>query len=134
MKAEIKRIELVDGIFETFCPDDIESYCIAVAVEIGPENADGGDTYSLTVSSKRWLSEHYREPIFCRHLLIVDEYDPQEIKAQISRVVSDVERSSWRELAEYFSRFFKWEFEDYCEENSYKPAFPYSLPLPLSET
>lgn len=136
MKAELKGLELVDSAFASFQPSDAEHFCVAVEARIGPLGGKGEDVFSFLVCSPSWLSENYKSPMFCRHLIVMNVYSHCTIRELVGRVVSEVERPTWVDLARYFGRYFRWEFEDIYGQDGdgYAPTFPYRLRLPVSDT
>lgn len=131
MKAEIKSLSMIGGELATYWPDEEDNFLIGIDIVIGPIEKDGGDVFSAQVCSPKWLIENYNEPIFCRNLIILERYDEALITRNLERIVDEVERPTWRELAMYFARYFHWEFEDYSktEDIFYAPSFPFGMRL-----
>jgi hypothetical protein len=129
MKAEIKSISMVGGELANYWPVEEDKFVIGIDLTIGPEGEKGGDFFSVQVCSPKWLIENCKEPIFCRNLIVMNEYDNTAIKMNLVRVVSEVDRPTWHELALYLARYFHWEFEDYSrtEDIFYAPSFPFGM-------
>lgn len=127
MKAEIKKIDLVDHNFASYWPNDITNFYVIVDVGLGPVGSDGCEYFSLHVCSPSWFAmNNMSQPKFVRHFLFLEEYDDGLIKSLVNRMVSEAERDTWHELGEYFSRYMKWEFEDYSESgDGIMPSFPF---------
>jgi Immunity protein 8 len=117
MKVVLKSIFTFRGAFLTeFVPDIPQNFYLSIDMTIGPDNQAGGHDYSLGVCTPRWLNHNVQKEgsIWGRHLLVVNHYDAQEIRAAIEKMIDQCERSDWAQTSVVLSRFFSWEFEDYA--------------------
>lgn len=116
MKPKLKCIftQMGDSLENTY-PEIEHNFCILVHLTIGPDDQEGGHNYSFSLCTPTWLDHNGQNqgPIWGRHLLIVNQFDPKEIRAAIEKIIAQCRRDDWAETAVVLSRFFAWEFEDY---------------------
>ena len=116
MKVEIKSFISPDILdFKNFEPTNKESFSFLLELVVGVKGKVGGDLFSIEVSTPKWLLENYKkeEILFCRHRIIVFEYDINRIINKIENHFESVTGNSWEEIANKISRIAHWEFEDY---------------------
>lgn len=116
MKVEIKSFISPDILdFKNFEPTDKESFSFLLEFIVGLKGEKGGDEFSIEVSTPKWLLENYKKEdvLFCRHRIIVFEYDINRIINEIENHFESVIGNSWEEIANKISRIAHWEFEDY---------------------
>jgi len=82
---------------------------------IGIDGEEGGNDYSLTVGTPRAFDHSIQNsgPVWGRHYLIVNRYDPEQIRQYIDKKIVECERTTMEETYVVLSRYFQWEFEDY---------------------
>lgn len=114
MIGKVKSIDLIDHDNWAYWPEDPLNFCVAVEAMIGPAEEDGAEIFSFEVCTPMWFTENrLKSATFIRHIVFVQEYDEDEIKHLIYRLVAETPGSSWTEIAVKLSRFMRWEFEDY---------------------
>lgn len=91
------------------------SWQLGLRIIAGPSGELGEESFDITVCSPAWVAEHVaREGIVDgRHLLIVQQFDWNSIKAYIEGRVGACEGADWTEVANKLARLGYWEFEDY---------------------
>jgi hypothetical protein len=111
----IKLWHPTDPVGFVFQPDLPHNFYRRFDVEVGYEDEDTSTTISVAVCTFTWLAHNYsREgPRWGRHLLVVGQYDAQEIKSAIEAQVRDCAGETWDETLKMLSRHFAWEYEDY---------------------
>jgi hypothetical protein len=117
VKAEIKSLhslQLEDRLIN-YWPDDVSNFGTWIRAYIGPQGGAGAEAFDIQVCTPDWLKSQCstQEPLWGRHLLIVDTYDYDTIKAFIERYVESCDGDDWASLAGKLSRVGAWEFEDY---------------------
>lgn len=117
MKAALRRLHSPDVYdLSSWAPED-EDFGIIVQLLVGPEGRPGEESFDITLCTPGWLAERVRKDgiIDARHHVVVDAYDYDRIERYLRDRVSQLEGSSWDELAQRLSRLGHWEFEDYRE-------------------
>ena len=115
MKAEIKGYMTSDcDPLEDYKPDDFGYFSVDIEVAIGVEGTEGSDSFIFTVTTPKCLEDKIddNDAIFLRHYNLVKEWSPDLIKGRLEKLVSNTSGKTWKELADKFSRFGRWEFED----------------------
>lgn len=104
-----------DPIGFIFKPDLPHNFSKWIDIDVGYEDEKISATFSVQVCSFTWLAHHYsiEGPRWGRHLLVVGQYDAEEIKLAIETQINACSRETWEESIEMLSRYFAWEFEDY---------------------
>lgn len=99
----------------TFSPPEQDNFVFLLQLLIGPNNAEGMESFQVTVCTPKWLSTNHTqsEIIIGRHYLIVFEYDYHRLMSRINSIVAECTGDNWQEIALKLSRFAMWEFEDY---------------------
>ncbi|MEJ7139168.1 Imm8 family immunity protein [Amphibiibacter pelophylacis] len=104
-----------DVDFENFVPELPHNFYRSINVEVGHKSLATKSTFSVTVCSFTWLAHHYSNegPQWGRHLLLVGQYNAEEIRKAITERVLQCSRPTWEKSLEMLCRYFIWEFEDY---------------------
>jgi hypothetical protein len=118
IRAELKYIHSPDVNFETYYPEDPKCFGFLLQAFIGPVGEEGGEMFSLDVSTLSWIEARrdenaYPKIMFGRGFLIVSEYDISEISSYISALCDRCSGENWQEVATKLAKFAEWEFEDY---------------------
>ena len=117
MKPVLKSIFLLDAdsIFQDFEPEIPHNFHVSASLTIGDAEKVGGDDYSLGICTPIWLDHHIQNmgPLIGRHLLIVNRFDANEVRATVEKIISESARESRAETNSVLTRFFAWEYEDY---------------------
>jgi hypothetical protein len=114
MRAELKSLSSVDVELRTYAPPD-ESFCIQVTAEIGALGGKGADMFQFEVCSPAWLERELQSNtvISGRHRLFMSSFSYNALEAYVVKRVQQAEGPDWQAVAEKFSRWSYWEFEDY---------------------
>lgn len=116
MKPIIKAIWSINDDLETYIPELSHCFAIEVEIDIGVEGFEGCDIYHLMVCNPEYLQracDSQGISMWGRHMLIVLEYDYNQIKNKIEEYVDTCQGETPTEVSQKLSRMFKWEFEDY---------------------
>lgn len=115
MRAELKEIHSPDIELESFWPEDTKNFGFYLEAMIGPEGQEGEESFGFQVCTPAWLETHYSETdvLFCRHMIIVFEYDVSRIKSSLSNYCERCFGETWQDIANALARIGHWEFEDY---------------------
>jgi hypothetical protein len=112
-KLTIKAWHLFDANFEEFIPELPHNFCRWIHLDIGYADETACASFSIGVCSFTWLAHQYSNegPRWGRHLLIVGQYNYEEIKKAIEERVQLCQRDTWEEALPLLCRYFAWEFE-----------------------
>ena len=119
MKAKLKTIICTTEDDRVYWPDEHDNFCIWVEAEIGPRNQDGAHLYQFQVCTPKWIAKEMINRdfgdygAFGRYLIIVKEYDWDEIKKMIADLCDKTTGKDWNEIALKLSRYGQWEYADY---------------------
>lgn len=117
MRAELKSLyslELEDPLVN-YRPDDASNFGTWIRAYVGPQGGRGAETFDIQVCTSDWLKLQCatQGPLWGRHMLIVETYDYNVIKAHIERYITNSEGLDWESVAAKLGRIGAWEFEDY---------------------
>ncbi|WP_420992492.1 immunity 8 family protein [Cupriavidus sp. 30B13] len=117
MKAEIRSLyslHLEDKLIN-YWPDDVSNFGTWIRAYIGPQGEAGSEAFDIHVCTPEWLKAQCAAlgPTWGRHMLIVDAYSYDAIKAIIEGYIVNSESDCWSTVAAKLSRIGAWEFEDY---------------------
>ena len=116
MKIEIKRFHSPDiQSLEEHRPEKNDSFCFLLQIIAGPLGEAGEESFDLLVCTPKWLSEKHdrKEILIGEHMLIVFQFDWENIKKKLIEKVEELEGEDWESLALKLDRIGKWEFRDY---------------------
>ena len=116
MKAALQRLHSPDiPDLETYEPEKPDSFGFLLQVIVSPEGVEGEESFDVEVCTPGWLVERSSKDaiLLGRHLLIVFEYDFNNIRNFLAKYVAQCRGESWAEIARQLSRLGRWEFEDY---------------------
>ena len=115
MKPHLHKIYSPDvADVTTYSPAD-SSFAVLFQLFVGPtEDRAAEESFDLVVCSPEWLRQA-DQPVIGRHLIIVNNYDYEELEEFIRSVLGTYEGRDWPELASKIARLGRWEFEDYTE-------------------
>jgi hypothetical protein len=117
MKAIVKAMWVDSATIdlERYAPDDPEVFGIWIEFRAGPLGNNKADDFRLFACSPEWLKRACREKraYWGRHMLILDNFDLEVIKGEISQKVEGAVGENWIDVAAVIARFAAWEFEDY---------------------
>lgn len=114
MQAELRQLISPDTPdLERYRPDN-EAFAISVQAIVGPNGAEGEESFDFTICTPEWIRQRYGDEIIIGlHHLIVPSYDHAKIAAFIEKFVSTCFGDNWTEVARKLTRLGSWEFEDY---------------------
>ena len=115
MRAKLKSLHSPDvDLDRPNFKDPKDVFCL-VQAEIGSENSKGADIFGFIVCTPLGLAgEMENKPIISGHgLLIVNEFNIQEIESYISSLCNQTTGKNWDEIARKLGLIGQWEFEDY---------------------
>lgn len=94
----------------------------------GPEGGRGEESFDILVCTPQWLASEVqsRGAMSGRHLLVVESFDSDEIRAFLQEYANGCAGSSWDEVALKLSRLGRWEFEDYNADGASDRSAPVS--------
>jgi hypothetical protein len=117
MKAKLKELYSLEleHALEEFYPEHANDFGISLRMIIGLENTSGSESFDLFVCTPDWLKRQCAEEklVWGRHMLIMLEYDFDQIKSEIENYIASCSGNDWAAIAEKLSRIGAWEFEDY---------------------
>ena len=112
MEAEIKRLHSpdVDDVYQYVASGP---FCLLVQLFIGPKNAQGEESFDLTVCSPSWLALQNKPMISGEYMLIMKEFSSRAILNFVQLALNEIRGDSWAQIAQKLGRIAKWEFQDY---------------------
>lgn len=115
MRAKLKQLSSPDIDLNNYWPEDENNFGFLLEASIGLEHEGGADVFSIMVCTPDWIKSEYlsRKNVWGRHMLIVFNYDLDEIKKVIIRYIENCTGDNWLAIAQKISRVGAWEFEDY---------------------
>ncbi|ABM39037.1 immunity 8 family protein [Polaromonas naphthalenivorans] len=104
----------IEDTLENFWPHDIHNFGTWVKLMIGPDNEVGAEYFDIFVCTPDWLKTECLKHGFVweRHILIIDEYDLNNITAKICWRIDRCSGNTWSETSLNISKYAAWEFED----------------------
>ena len=118
MVSEIKNIISPDILnFETYWPEDEESFSFLITVLVGPRGGAGEESFNVVVCTPKWFLKKYdeNEMILGKNKLIVFKFDMERILARVRKLFDNCSGKDWGDIAVKLSRIGHWEFENYQE-------------------
>lgn len=114
-KLVLKSIDFGSEDLKTYSPEIPDNFCVWLNLAIGPEDVEGGHLFQVGICTASWLAHQVsiEGAIFLRHMILVESFDFELIKAKVDEIIAKAERASWEESVPFLSRYFAWEFEDY---------------------
>lgn len=116
MRAQLKDLYSLSEIdLKNFRPN--AGFGISVRAIVGPENAEGEESFDFTVCTPDWFATNEIPAANAmkigRHFLFVHTYDYSRLERFVRSYCQSSEGESWQVIAEKISRLGAWEFEDY---------------------
>lgn len=114
MRAELKTLyssSLPSG--ETELPVERQDFWVIMKADIGTVGAEGADCFTFYVTSPNFLSKSiaHDECQIGRGLLILNEFDWDQVERAVTTICAQAEGDTWEQIAAYLSRYFHYEFE-----------------------
>lgn len=117
MKAIVKSVWVDSPTINLneYWPDNPECFGMWIEFRAGPENEVSADDFRLFVCTPPWLRNECstNKATWGRSMLIVSEFDLQNIKNQLNQMIDKCTGDKWLDVARKIARFAAWEFEDY---------------------
>lgn len=86
---------------------------LLVEIEIGAENASGGNLFYVKLATPEALVKHEEHPFLVKNRTIVmTSYDYRAFKSLLLEIIDQCSRVSWEETCVALQRYFQWEYED----------------------
>ncbi len=116
MRAELKELLITDIDVSSFWPEVEDDFGFYIQAIIGVEGEDGGDSFGFQICTPKWLISNHDtfDAIFPRNMIIVFEYDIENIKKKIAARCEKCFGRNWLEIANELSKIGSWEFENYA--------------------
>ena len=117
MKAKLHHLISADVDERVFWPDEEDNFSFSVQALVGPDGEPGEESFNFQVCTPKWISTKMFNRdfgdfgVFGKNLIIVKEYNWDEIKKMVSDLCSRTTGKDWAEVAGKLSRFGQWEFE-----------------------
>lgn len=119
MNATIRRFHSPDvSDLNSWTPPDPTCFGFLLQVLVGPQDAEGEESFDFVVCTPDWLRERRGEQavVLGRHHILLFEYDFERIKKALTEIVGKASGESWPDVASKIARYGRWEFEDYGEQ------------------
>ncbi len=115
MRAQLKELLITDIDISSYWPEVEDNFEFYVQAIIGVEGEEGGDTFGFQVCTPKWLISNHdvSDVIFPRNMIIVFEYDLEQIERKISLKCEKISGKDWLEIAQQLNKIGSWEFENY---------------------
>jgi hypothetical protein len=117
MKSLVKGIWIDSSsiLLEEYLPENPKCFGLWIELRVGPSDLEGGHDYRILVCTPEWIEKEYscQKAVWGRHMLIVFNYDLDQIKEKIYNYVTSCTGKDFWEIAIKVSRIAAWEFEDY---------------------
>ena len=119
MRAELKTLIGSTEDERAYWPDEEDNFSFFVEATIGPEGEDYSDVFQFQVCTPKWIATKMINRdfgdygVFGRYMMIVKDYDFEEIKAMIVKLCKETSGSDWAEIASKLSKYGAWEYADY---------------------
>jgi len=114
LRIEIKSLYSYDlKVAGKDLPADVHDFCVDINLDVGIKDSDGSDQFRVTVCSPSWLvrSMEPGEYRFGRGLLILREFDWQQVEEALAKLLGSCSRENWELTAAEISKYLSWEFE-----------------------
>jgi hypothetical protein len=118
VNAKVKRLHSPDiADLGTFQPSNADNFCFLLQVIVGPSGGEGEESFDVTVSTPKWLTENLSEDdiLLASHYIIVRKYDFARIEGFVKSYCDHCSGDTWEIVAQKVGRLGRWEFEDYKE-------------------
>jgi hypothetical protein len=116
IKAQLRELHSPDlEELDKNSPADPKKFGLLVQALVGPEGAEGEESFDFMVCTPAWLAEELGDSgyILGRHYLFVAKYDYAQLKKIIEGLCSQANGEDWAAAAAFLSRYGAWEYEDY---------------------
>jgi hypothetical protein len=94
--------------------EEYDDFWITVDADIGPENGMGAETYTFHVTSPKRLGHMVEtgEIQLGRGLLIMNEYNYEQVKQRIATLLKGCKRETWKEVSMTVAKYARWEYDE----------------------
>lgn len=99
--------------------DNDSDFWIQVQAEIGPQYGNGSELFTFSAVSPTRLVRLVEENsiVLGRSMLIMLDFNINIVRNAIEKILDGIEGETWEEVANVISKYARWEFEGYKEEN-----------------
>ena len=117
-ELKLKSITSSEVNINTWSPLSKEDVFLCLDLEISwSDNEGAANLFYVTLSTPEALRKHRSSVLLVRNrTLVVSEYDYDEIRTEILKILDECSKESWESSCFHLQRFFLWEYEDYSEE------------------
>lgn len=116
MKLIIKLACVANGInLRAWKPADNKAIAEFVYLEIGEKGTKSSDGFTIRLATPQGLKNlsSLNGIIAERPLIIMDEYNFQDLWKWLEDIVSSCEGDTWLQSVEHLRRYFDWEYDNY---------------------
>jgi hypothetical protein len=111
MQIELKGIFSIE-LNEPSLPADPACCCVLMFADIGVRDSAGADQFNFHVVTPNFLVA-YPEVRWGHAYLLMPEFDWNEAKRMLERLVAGVRADRWEEATTQLCKFLEWEFDGY---------------------
>lgn len=113
LSPEIKS--LISPDLEYGCVPIEPSNCsVFIEAEIGIKDKEGGDIFSFTVVTPKFLAVNAGAR-WGRGYLVVNEFSWDLVESMLGRLLMHARKDTWAEVGNALSKELSWEFDNYQE-------------------
>jgi len=128
VRPELRHVMSIDLMPPDDLPPVDAAFWIPVSAYIGQSGTDGEDIFTLYVcGSERWKAVTLAGDELPKHVLVLERFDWDVVRAHISSWCEAADASTWEECAQALGAHMEWEFEDY-RERAAPPRFTTTKP------
>ncbi|MBV8122536.1 MAG: hypothetical protein JO370_00460 [Paucibacter sp.] len=99
--------------FESFRPEDEQSYGFWLTASIGANDSDGADLFQVFICSRQWRDRAEQGGQVDRCLVLDGTYDYGATMVALNAWVDGCSGGSWSEIVSKLSAVGAWEYEGY---------------------
>lgn len=118
MKLVIRSASVRGNVdLRSYAPESLGEFAELVTLDIGPKNAQRGDTFSIRVATPSGLDglSAHDGILATRPLLVMRRYDYDDLRRWLEHTVERCEAERWPDCVENLRRFFDWDYAGYSE-------------------
>lgn len=94
--------------------EEYDDFWVTVEADIGPENGMGAETFTFHVTSPKRLGfmGMTGEIQVGRGLLIMNDYNYEQVKQRINTLLKGCVRDTWQEVSITVAKYARWEYDE----------------------
>lgn len=103
---------------QNYYPEEPDSFWLPIEVYIGPKEENWEELFSFELCTCKWLEKNplaSNKLFFPKNYLLIEEFNLNLIEKFLEGLCNKAPTSSWKETAQFLSKFMYWEFENYHE-------------------